>query len=50
MKRLVFLTIAVLDCITVCAQTDSEPDTLVVERRNNQNVLLNASSDSQPLQ
>lgn len=48
MKRLALLTIAVLDCIAVCAQTDSEPYTLVAERKNILNVLLNAPSDSQP--
>lgn len=46
MKRLIAFAAVVLDCIMVVAQPRSESDTLIVERRNNQNVLLNASSDS----
>lgn len=48
MKRFILLTIFVLDCISVFAQTATDADTLAVERRSNRNVLLNASSDSQP--
>ena len=48
MKRLICLSVIIWHFIALSAQNTSDSDTLIVERRSNQNVLLNASSDSQP--